>query len=253
MNAFYSDLDNTLIFSHRKHFRRDDVLVEYLNGKEQSYMTLKLYDLLQRQKIKLVPVTTRSVEQYKRLFIFNENIKCKYALVCNGGILLINGEVDEQWRKESILYSSMQNHEVNRLSKLVRKLWNPNKWIMVDEFMFYAVFEDEIENAYSFIKKTANRNMVSVEKDSRKIYIIAKNINKGNAIYRFADRYHFKPAMGAGDSVFDIPMLNMCEKAYASPKLREMLSDDIKAVYAKNDILAYEIADLMIAEQELGR
>lgn len=62
MKTFFSDLDNTLIFSHRKKGVEDKIPVEYLNGKEQSYMPGELARLLtDNQEILLVPVTTRSI------------------------------------------------------------------------------------------------------------------------------------------------------------------------------------------------
>ena len=36
---FFCDLDHTLIYSHRVALGEEKVVVEYLNGKEQSFMT----------------------------------------------------------------------------------------------------------------------------------------------------------------------------------------------------------------------
>ena len=36
MILFCSDLDNTLIYSHRREMHADKVLAEYLDGREQS-------------------------------------------------------------------------------------------------------------------------------------------------------------------------------------------------------------------------
>ena len=60
-----SDLDNTLLVSHRN--RHDgDVCVELNKGNEQSFMTQRGIELLRQvnQKIGFVPITTRSLEQY---------------------------------------------------------------------------------------------------------------------------------------------------------------------------------------------
>ena len=65
---FASDLDNTLLFSHR-HRQPGDRCVELLNGAEQGFFTQRTLDLLPQvvQRVQLLPVTTRSIEQYRRI------------------------------------------------------------------------------------------------------------------------------------------------------------------------------------------
>ena len=64
MTAFFSDLDRTLIFSHRIALPREKLVVELLNGREQSYMTCRTLAYLQNAAwLRLVPVTMRSCEQ----------------------------------------------------------------------------------------------------------------------------------------------------------------------------------------------
>ena len=47
MTYFFSDLDNTLVYSHRVSLPGERIAVEYLNDHIQSYMTKKTYDFLQ--------------------------------------------------------------------------------------------------------------------------------------------------------------------------------------------------------------
>lgn len=65
---FASDLDNTLLFSHR-HRQPEDRCVERLNGAEQGFFTRETPDLLPQvvQRVHLLPITTRSIEQYQRI------------------------------------------------------------------------------------------------------------------------------------------------------------------------------------------
>ena len=62
------DLDNTLIYSY-KHRVPGDSCVEWLDGQEQSFMTERTQALLRQlpANVRLVPVTTRSKEQYQRI------------------------------------------------------------------------------------------------------------------------------------------------------------------------------------------
>lgn len=57
---FASDLDNTLLFSHR-HRQPEDRCVERLNGAEQGFFTRETPDLLPQvvQRVHLLPITTR--------------------------------------------------------------------------------------------------------------------------------------------------------------------------------------------------
>ncbi|MDR1579784.1 MAG: hypothetical protein LBS35_05460, partial [Synergistaceae bacterium] len=96
---FASDLDNTLIHSYRV-AEAGDICVETRDGKKLSFMSPKAHGILKdiAAKCAFVPVTTRSLEQYRRLDL---GVKPKYALVANGALLLIDGEVDELWASET--------------------------------------------------------------------------------------------------------------------------------------------------------
>ena len=79
MRLFCTDIDNTLIYSHRKPLRVPRRIAEYLNGKEQAYIPAGLYELIaaHTDKFTVIPVTMRTPEQYGRIFVL-EGI-CRYA------------------------------------------------------------------------------------------------------------------------------------------------------------------------------
>ena len=91
MIVFYSDLDNTLIYSYRREIGGKKRCVEVYQGREISFMSEYSYHLLQEisKKALFIPVTTRTMEQYQRIDL-GIGIP-EYALVCNGGILLVRG------------------------------------------------------------------------------------------------------------------------------------------------------------------
>ena len=98
---FASDLDRTLIYSNRlltkNHLPVPIRNVEVYNGREISYMTEKAIALLRElaDEMMFIPVTTRTVEQYHRIALFREEIRPTYAITCNGGVVLNNGNVDD--------------------------------------------------------------------------------------------------------------------------------------------------------------
>ena len=97
--VFASDLDNTLLYS-RSHKREGDVCVEHIKGEAHGFMTPLAIERLREvsQKVRLIPVTTRSVEQYRRIE-WPEGTAPEYAVTTNGAVLLHGGEVDAAWRE----------------------------------------------------------------------------------------------------------------------------------------------------------
>lgn len=66
-----TDLDNTMIFSHRRVSGKENQLccVEYYNGKPVAYMTQTAIEMLNLllSKIFVIPVTTCSMSQFERI------------------------------------------------------------------------------------------------------------------------------------------------------------------------------------------
>ena len=69
MAVFFTDLDNTLIYSYRHEIGREKICVELYQGREVSFITKRTWELLQQVKkqVLIIPVTTRTQEQYHRI------------------------------------------------------------------------------------------------------------------------------------------------------------------------------------------
>lgn len=65
----FSDLDNTLIYSYKHDIGLRKRNVELYQGREISFITEDTWQYLKRLKarIEIVPLSTRSVEQYSEL------------------------------------------------------------------------------------------------------------------------------------------------------------------------------------------
>ena len=102
MIRFHTDLDNTILYSYKHDIGPYKSCVEIYQGRQVSYITDNTCTLLQqlKEKISIVPTTTRTIEQYNRidLSVFSP----RYALVCNGGVLLIDGREDTEWYEQSL-------------------------------------------------------------------------------------------------------------------------------------------------------
>lgn len=116
MKILNIDMDNTLIYSYKHDIGREKINVELYNGREISYITKRTFELLNeiKKRFLIVPTTTRTREQYERIFLGIGLIK--YALVCNGGVLLVDGKVDEEWYKVS---KNLISNSVDELLKAV--------------------------------------------------------------------------------------------------------------------------------------
>lgn len=246
MVVFFSDLDNTLIFSHRHNIDEEKVVVELLNERHQSYMLQRVMNYIKNQKeIQLLPVTTRTVEQYSRIHILREQLSVNRALVCNGGILLENGAIDETWRNET--YSICEAHnelsEIERLWGVVNKRCKGEKKIYVDRFMFY-IATDKVNEMYQVLSECADCSRVSLGRDSRKVYVTAKTVNKGICAERYMNKKGINNVVFAGDSEFDIPMLSLGYPSIAANALRGKIKN-LEVVYSENEMLATEIDKLI--------
>ena len=101
MIVFYGDLDNTLIYSYKRETEAPRRWIEQYEGRWISFATEKtLANLIKIQdKAAFVPTTTRSVEQYGRIRLPG---RPRFALVCNGGILLYDGKLEKDWYAASL-------------------------------------------------------------------------------------------------------------------------------------------------------
>lgn len=212
---FASDLDRTLIYSNfflNAHIN-NVIIVEKRADENISHMTeksLKLLSLISK-KILFIPTTTRTIEQYKRISIFQNNIPVKYAIVANGGIILKNGEIDLNWQK---IISSQMNTLISpkELIKLCSFFLNNdyvNSYRCCDDLFLYAVLKNDM-NMLDFDKLIllADKEGYLVTKNNRKVYIIPKFINKWSPLEYIMKIENESELIAAGDSSLDLPMLH---------------------------------------------
>ena len=102
MRLLMTDLDSTLIYSHRHEPPGKIVWVEQLHGHPQSYMTEKTWSYFQNQRqLRVIPVTTRTRAQYARLEESLGTLGWHTALICNGAIQLRDGKEVPEWTEIS--------------------------------------------------------------------------------------------------------------------------------------------------------
>ncbi|MCI9615319.1 MAG: HAD hydrolase family protein [Dorea sp.] len=238
MRTVHLDLDNTLIYSYR-HIAPDSVScpavcrkgqgalsltaeegrvngrnwinVEMYQGREISYMTKRSQELLKclRKKCLVVPTTTRTIEQYKRIETGTGSFE--YALVCNGGILLVNGESDRTWYARSRELAADCERELLRgLEMLEKEPLRKFELRFIEELFLFTKCSDP-DRVLARLRGELDREKVEVLGNGEKIYVMPKKLDKGTAVRRFREYTGADEVIAAGDSGFDVSMVETAD------------------------------------------
>lgn len=176
-------------------------------------MTPRTAELLRAVKAlaDIVPVTTRSIEQYHRI-CWPAGCTPEYAVVANGAVLLKNGEIEESWRRasEPVIAPYMEE-----LRSLLPEFSNEERFprcrVVNDAYLFVycgkGVDPADCVHAY---KSCSGLNIVN---SGKKVYFFPPRINKGDALRRLKELMCPSGTVAAGDSIIDVPMLNEADLA----------------------------------------
>ncbi len=215
MKILCTDLDNTLIYSHRRDIGVDKCCVELYQGREVSYMTQKSSALLKqvRREWAVIPVTTRTCEQYARIDLHAAPFT--HALVCNGGILLTEGRRDEEWREETMRLIAPARSEMDKAYRLLERDARRCFELRYIEQMLLFTKCSPVYEAAAFLKQRLDLTKVDVLHNGEKLYVIPAMLDKGTAVRRLKEKLQPQLLIAAGDSTFDLPMLLEADVSYA--------------------------------------
>ena len=206
---FACDLDNTLIHSYKK-FREGDICVEIYDGREQSFISPRALDLLKKisARIFFVPVTTRSIEQYRRIF-WAENFCPRFAVVANGAFFL-DGDNRENFLREVV--APYEEELKLQLAAADEKIFSIAR-IVDESFLFLKCREDF--NAEKIFFDTS----LTVQRTGKKIYLFPPRLNKGEALKLLTKKFSPEKIFAAGDSEIDLPMLELADVAFGKKNI----------------------------------
>lgn len=223
---FASDLDRTLIYSAAALGIPETSPgirpAETKEGRVISYISEKALELLIRfaGRAVFMPVTTRTVEQYRRIHLFQDTVIPDYAVTSNGGNILVNGEVDLQWRRHigsRVAKESAGAGEVlETIRSVVRSEWVIGEYYCDELFYSLTVYRDLLPKE-EIAELTANLLKVgwSVSVQGRKLYAVPAAVNKRDAIRHIRDRESEDLMVASGDSLLDGPLLESADYAIA--------------------------------------
>ena len=212
MKILACDLDNTLIHSYKK-FRDGDICVEIYDGHEQSFISPEALDLLKKisAQIFFVPITTRSITQYRRIF-WTKDFSPNVAVVANGAYLL-NGDRQEIFLRDVVDEKISAELETLRESFSTDTRFNICR--IVDESFLFLRCRDDLDAAEIFFETN-----LTVQHTGKKIYLFPPKLNKGTALKRLTEKFSADEVFAAGDSEIDLPMLEVADVAFAPKNLR---------------------------------
>jgi hydroxymethylpyrimidine pyrophosphatase-like HAD family hydrolase len=218
---FMTDLDGTIIYSDRHEFHADKVPVDSYNG-HASYMNKRLYDSLDEfnKMVPFIPITTRSLDQYERIKL---PIVPNYALVLNGAILVTDGHIDDNWLAESRYIIKDCQKQMNYAKDIIEsaaEIFHISKMQYINQFFIFAKTDcpNELVN---LLNHSIDLKKLDVYNKKNKVYVLPKQLSKGNAVTRLKKRLNVKYVMAAGDSEMDIPMLKIADEVIPCDILKE--------------------------------
>lgn len=217
-----SDLDGTIIFSPRAMggtVADGLVPVDVDKGETYAYMSPAAAeswrDLADAGSI--APVTTRTAAQYLRVQL--PGPPPKFAIVANGGQLLVDGEPDQSWDR---LVSSRLSRSGAAFEEVWARLagWSGTGRFRtvrpVAELFAYAVAHERDAWLESFAIEQASWAAElgwRASLQGRKLYVVPNALDKSVAVRDLAERCGARTIVAGGDSLLDRNMLLAADAA----------------------------------------
>ena len=213
-----TDLDGTVLFSDRAMAptRPDPARltpVDVVGERVYGYMTDTVAAAWARLAGAgaLVPATTRSVAQYTRLRL--PGPRPRYAVVCNGGRVLVDGEPDPAWERgvrAAIAAGGAPFDEVRRRCDAWRAERGFASLRTVDDLFLYftvTVRERWFADFAGEVGAWCRRQGWRVSLQGRKLYLLPAVLDKAPAVAEVAARIGAARVVAGGDSLLDERML----------------------------------------------
>ncbi len=222
MKSYFVDLDGTLIFSHR-HYHEGYRPIEIYQDREISFIDNDTYSLLipAIQDGSFIPVTSRTRAQYDRISIFQE-YRPRYALIDNGGMLLVDGEADPLWLEETyeILGSSAEG--LKEIEAWAGEM-APAK--MQDDLVLFIKPEDQ-DTRSGIVHRLEDNPEFYWFDHGKKLYICSELLTKGNSVRRLKERFGIHRCAGAGDGEVDFSMIDQVDVFVTGLANRDKIQGD---------------------------
>ncbi len=221
------DLDRTLVYSRAawqlpEGDRTELVCVEVYEGAPLSFMTARaaaaLVDLAAAAL--LVPTTTRTREQLARIEL--PGPPPPFAIAANGGVLLVDGEVDGGWSRRVAAHLEATCAPLAQVRAHVETAfaapWTLKRRVAEDLFCYAVVDRPALPEGFlDDLTGWAGQRGWRVSLQGRKVYLVPAGLTKGAAVAEVAERAGARLVLAAGDSLLDAEMLDAADAGVRPP------------------------------------
>jgi hypothetical protein len=226
------DLDTTLVYSARSLRLPDDdrlaprlVVTEVWRGAPLTYCTRAAEALLTELDglALVVPVTTRTRAQFARVRLLDGDGTAqepgqRYAVVANGGHLLVDGRPDEEWAasvRATLAGSCRPLGEVVDALRRATEGHRVSELRPADELFVYVAVDPQTlpPDALRGLSEWCAEGGWRVSLQGRRLYCVPAPLSKATAVAEVARRTGATTVLAAGDSLLDADLLDAADHA----------------------------------------
>ncbi|GLY07704.1 MULTISPECIES: hypothetical protein [Actinoplanes] len=256
------DLDRTLIYSAAAVTTPAPPLevAETSDGAPLSFHTRGTGPLLAAigRLAPLVPVTTRTLDQYRRVRL--TGWPPRYAVAANGGHILVDDRVDPAWAGTVAALVGQECAPLGEVHDHLRDAAGADEWLLrvytADDLFCYAIVERSRLPADWLPELSAwcGQRRWNVSLQGRKVYCMPRPVTKQAAVAEVARRLRTEVLFAAGDSLLDQDLLRAADAGVrpAHGELHErgwahdrIAVTDVSGVMAGEEIAARLLAYLL--------
>jgi hydroxymethylpyrimidine pyrophosphatase-like HAD family hydrolase len=219
-----TDLDGTVLFSERAMAPTPPdparlTPVDVVDSRVYAYMTDTVLAEWARLAAAgaIVPATTRSVPQYERLRL--PGPPPRFAVVCNGGRLLVSGSSDAGWERRvraALAAAGVPYDEVRRRCERWHAEHPSASLRTVEDFFLYFTVKVRDRWLTSFAAEVGawcRGHGWRASLQGRKLYLLPAALDKAPAVAEVAARTGAARIVAGGDSLLDAEMLRAADAA----------------------------------------
>lgn len=222
MIIFATDLDRTLIYSRGAietygDVDLDVVAVERHEDRDASWMTAAAAATFAglHERGLVLPVTTRTPEQWRRVTL--PGPPPRYAITANGGVLLVDGQVDHSWDRivAGELAQVTPLAEVwAHASQVCRPEWTVKLRNACGLFCYAVLHRRRLPPGF-LAEASAWAHSVGwqLSLQGRKLYWVPRSLTKSAALAEVRNRVGAQAVHAAGDSLLDADLLDAADRA----------------------------------------
>jgi hypothetical protein len=221
--AYFADLDGTTLFSRRRVESGKSltglVIVECLRDEPLSYMSFDAVTLLNEmsRELTFVPTTTRDQVQFERVQI--PGIRSRYAIVANGGRILVDGAEDVEWA-ESTAELARTAAPMQLVLDEVTAASNGAPWLHLVRpcsglFVYFVAKRGETvpPEFAAYIERSAREWGYTISVQERSTYLIPAGLTKERGAAEVARRLGADKTFASGDSLLDVGLMLFADHA----------------------------------------